>query len=321
MNRKILKLSKSLYDSNFNKESENVLNILRKAKLSAPLEQWKSVYEEATKPIPPQFVGRAVKYLVSGATGLFETSQKLEGLSEEELKQVLELAEQFPEVKTQAGYNFKQIKKLAKEFDNRFPKDGHIKSAQLDWAKNLIGGGINLGGKALKLIPYVGVIFSGMLAFKNFMYGFWEYSKLKEESKQIGLTWLDTLYPVKIEAKVQEYQDNPEKLEVTSRVSKSAKLFVDEGISFVANFIDAIKDLIFFFLSTATFGLATVGDIGISLIIAAIEWQAENQALAPYSNILKSIANLAQNKINEITRPMDWSNMSEEDIAQYFGLV
>jgi hypothetical protein len=322
MNRKLLKLSKSLNALGMPKESKNIVEIFKAAQIGGTIQEWDITLKEATDPVPEQLPTKAVKYVIKGAIGLYQASQGVQGLSQAELKKAIELAEKMPKVKASNGYNYKQIKKLADKFNKIFPEpnSGHIKNAQLETAKSLLGGAAQLGGMALRVVPFIGVIFSGMLAFKNLIYGFWAYRDLAKESVQIGLHWTETLFPQKIEEKVAQNSNDPEKLTIASKVSKLAKVFVDEAISFVANFIDAIKDLMFAFINAAFFTLTTGLDIGLSFVIMAIEWWAEGKSLAPYSNILNSIADMAKNKIAEFSKSFDWEkSLSKEDLDKYLA--
>jgi hypothetical protein len=223
-------------------------------------------------------------------------AEKLNELSSDELSLGIQMLASMPE-------------KTAHDFNSL------TKTAQMEWAKKLWGGTKFMGEKSLRILPVIGFIFSFMIALKNFVYGLTAFSKLAADSSLIGLSWLEILFPEKLNQKVQEFKNEPTKLVTLVNLTKYSKEFSDEGISFVANSIDFVKDIIFLFIDIGSFGWLTVGDISLSVIIMALEMLAESNTLVKFDSIITQIASIASGKIQQLST-IDFSD--EEAVGKWF---
>jgi hypothetical protein len=304
-------LAKQLDYLNHTSEAKKVLEIIKYSENELfenatsieanEIDRWRKLLEEVQAPIPQQIFGRSIKYLVRGGLELYEVSQQLKDLDISEIEAIINLAKKA-------------------SFGSHNSIDDIIKKAELDWT-NPAGKG---AGKSLKLIPYIGVIFSGALAIKNLAYGLYEFSILVEEANKIGLSWYDTLYPERIAHSVNEYQNSPEDLKIAVKTVKSAKVFVDEGISFVANSIDFAKDFIFLLIEFAValtgIGAVAVGtaDFTSSALIAIVEYQAEIGSKEHYDRVLEIITDIAESNIQNLTPAkddnIDYSELSPDEL-------
>jgi hypothetical protein len=329
------------------KESKNVLNIIKKSidleaadEDDSPLqgttpqdlnevERWAAVLAEAQTPIPPQIFEKGLSLILQGAAGIYENGLQLQKLNPEEMGTLIEMAKKVPGISTKSGYDFVEMKKVAE----LFPKfqDGIIKNSQdADLVQSLVGPAMKSSTFAMKVVPFIGVFFSFSLAVKNLIYGIWELTILREQASKVGMSITDTMYPAKLAEKINEFSNNPESLIELIRTTKSGLIFVDEGISLIANTIDAFKDLIF--LAIELWGIFTpwgagaiaagTVDFGLSVIIALIEWEAEEASAGHYNRVIEMITELAENKIQSITPVADESiNYSDLSFDELFDML
>ncbi len=240
---------------------------------------WKNLLDSIDDPIPDQ-ISQAAKYLASGAIEMYQSQQHLNQLSPEQLRAAI----------NNAYFN---------------------KEAQL-WE-----GAKYLGKKTLNVLPAVGFVFSFLQALKNFVYGLNLFAKLSQDSHQIGLTWFEILFPENLKKKIDEYSDQPVKLKTVASLSKYSKQFSDEGISFVVNIIDFIKDTIFIFIDIGTFGWLTVADVSLSVFLMGVEYLAEKDTLPLFDQTLQNIIELANFKIADLSK-MNFSSMDKNQLYQWF---
>lgn len=301
-------LAASLSYLRYTAEAKQINGIIKNSSYS--IEEWVSVLTEAEAPIPPDVTEEAITYIIQGAANFYKASESLINLDPEDIKSAMEIAKSAPGISTSAGFNFSEIHKVATL----------SKSAQTEWVKSIMQGVKSKGGAGLKTIPYIGIIFSAMLAVKNLSYGLWAYSDLIKDCDEIGLTWIDTLYPDRISQKITEFQGDPGKLIIATKTSKSAKVFVDEGISLVANSLDAVKDLLFLFVNFLSFGGSGFLDFGSSAIIAVMEWKAEEATLGKYDGLISKVKEIAENKIQQLTpqsdESVDYSSLTLDELEQ-----
>lgn len=281
-------LSERLNTLGYHQEAEEILKI---SQLS-PIQLWQDLIQAANAPVPDQVL-TAGRYVSSGVNEMVKNAQQFSHLSPEELTAGIKLA---LNPKT-AGIN--QLEK----------------SAQMELAKSLWNGTKSLGKGVLRVIPVVGFIFSFLIALKNFVYGLTTFAKLAKDSEQIGLNWLEILFPEKLSGKVKEYKGDPIKLSTLVQLTKYSKEFSDEGISFASNGIDFIKDVIFLFIDVGSFGWLTIGDISLSFILMGLEYLAESQTLPLFDKVIFQVINLAEAQITALSKP-DFEN--EEVLNQWF---
>jgi hypothetical protein len=290
--------------------------------------QWTELLDEAQAPIPPQIFGKAIRFVVKGGVDLYNAATKLQELDPKEIKATIDLAQKVPGISSRGSYNFEKMEKIAKLLEEKFPgrmiTETLIKNSQADWITSILGPSGKGVGYGLKLIPYIGVVFSALLAIKNLIYGIWEYTILIKEASKINLSWYETLDTAKLADKVKEYEKDPENLKIAVRTTKSAKVFMDEGISFVANGIDAVKDVIFLIIEAALtptgWGAVVAGgaDMASSGVIAIIEYGLEEDMAQRYDRVLEMIVEIAEDNIQRLTPAadtnVDYSEMSLEQL-------
>lgn len=257
---------------------EEAGRIFQLAQNQPELQSWQEVITAAQEPVSDQIL-TAIRYVTEGASAMYENAQTLNQLSDDDLKLLVEIAS-------------KTHNNDATDFN------ALTKNAQMGLVKSL-------GTKALRLMPVIGFIFSFLIALKNFVYGLTTFAKLVKDCSQIDLNWLEVLFPEKLNEKVSQYQNDPEKLKVLTQLTKYSKEFSDEGISFLANVIDFIKDIIFLFIDVGSFGWLTVADVSLSFILMGIEYVIESNTLPMFDPIIKKIVFIANNKIQELSSVID----------------
>lgn len=319
MTENLLKLSEMLNLMGLNSESERVNLIIKNSEAQPSREDWEKVIDSIENPIPAQSIGRAVEYFKTGFSDLAKSTNELKDLPKEDIALAIEVGTKIPGAIKGSSVNIKVINK----FSNRFV--GMNKKAQMQAIKGL-------GTKALRIVPWIGAVFSGILAIKNILYGCVEYKRLMSFSSKIELGWQDTLSPAKIAQKINQNRGQPGKLTVAVKTSQSAKIFVDEAISFVANSIDFSKDIAFFLIESvvaagstiippgwaAALGIGAV-DIALSVIIMIIEAQAESSALAEYDKVIQSVKEIALKGIQDKISLLDFNEWSGEDLELFLS--
>lgn len=275
--------------------SDEAYQIFKLAQAEPEIQSWQEVITIAQTPVSDQIL-TAIQYVAQGANSMYQSAQNLNRLSEADLKLLVEIVS-------------KSNSTDASNFDSL------TKTAQINIVKNF-------GTKALRLMPVIGFMFSFLIALKNFVYGLTTFAKLVKDCTQVDLTWLEVLFPEKLMEKTTQYQDDSEKLKVLAQLTKYSKEFSDEAISFVANIIDFIKDIIFLFLDVGSFGWLTVGDISLSLVLMGIEYVVEANTLPQFDPILTKIIEIANNQIQTLSSEFDpsffASKNEQEDLYSLF---
>lgn len=299
MKKILVKLSSDLKNMNYNEISDDINDIQSKAD---NLDKWIKLLDECNKPIPKQAIGKAIDLIKESIKAAREIAPKLKQFSEDDVLEAVSLS-----------------KKISQKHDfNSLNKQAQLKALK------------QFGKSSLRLMPLVGFIFSGGLAIKNLVYAFAEYKNLVGHGSNVGLQWYETLSSNKINNKISLYDDNPEKLMVVLDVCKSAKVFVDEGISLIANSIDYVKDLMFFIIEIvsaagstiiptgwfATLGITSL-DVGLSLIIGIIENNAEASAKEGYNAAISKIKDIAAKKISSF----EDAKYKELDLDSLFDII
>jgi hypothetical protein len=288
---------------------------------SGEVAEWQLVLDEVSKPAPSGVFGQAIQYVKSGMAGLTEASKRLANVPQEDIRDAIEYGTKIPGAVTGGSINLDVIEKFSRQFE------AMNKTAQMAALKGL-------GSKALKIMPIIGVVFSGAFAIKNIIYGFVEYGRLSALSGEIDMLWYETLFADNINKKIEEFRDNPNKLVSTVKVCKSAKIFVDEAISAVANSVDFVKDFAFLILEGliaagsiivpagwgAFLGITSV-DILLSVIIWIIEYYAEGAAMEKYDIALANVSDIAEQKIQSFSEidPVNYDDWDVEDLYDYFN--
>ena len=301
MDKEIISLAMSLNRLGVKNGSGQLYEIIS---IANTVDSWSSVIEETNRPIPQQVFGVAAGYIASGLKPLYNAAKALAGYKYEELMFMIQIAKMIPNAISEKGVELSSVVKFSSDFGKM------NKTAQASLAGNIVN---SLGSKALKYIPLVGVLFSGIMAIKNLAYGFREYGRLVEVSSKIGLTWSETLYTENLNMKLSENIDSPDKLIILTKVCKHAKVFVSEVISFAANYIDFCKDFLFLIMEVlvaagtfffppsilASLGIASV-DIFISILISIAEYFVESAVMKKYDIVIGKIRGVAQNNIIQL---------------------
>lgn len=319
LNLKLKKLAEGLSALKLNRDALEVLSLV---KISQSKSDWQMVIEEIEKPAEPQMLDRAIQYVVNGAIQLTGVANNLKETDPSTIEGAAEIVSKMGK---SASNNLEILQKYASltTFKPIISDSDQLKTAQMQWLKSLLGqegaakaiaetGGL-LGKGGGKMIPVIGFIFSGILAIKNIYYGFYEYQKLVSEASELGISWFDTLYPNKLSHLVKQNSNEPDKLILLARITKTAKAFWDEAISAAANTLDAVKDFIFLFLEIGSMGLAIAGDIGISLVLWMIEEGTESAVHQHYDVVLKHIRTIAEDKLQDIDMQPEYFQFQETD--------
>lgn len=252
--------------------------LIEKLAQDSSTSEWQEIIAIVEQPVSDQVL-TAVRYLKQGAMGMYQNAEKLNQLSESDLRTLAEITSKYQ-------------KNTASQFEKL------SKTAQMEFLKQL-------GTKGLRLMPVIGFAFSFLIALKNFVYGLTTFAKLVKDSSQIGLNWFEVLFPNKLNEKVTQYQNDPEQLKIITQLTKYSKEFSDEGISFLANIIDFVKDIIFVFIDVGSFGWLTIGDVGLSFILMGIEKLIESNVLPEFDLILNRIISIANQHIQDLTSQLD----------------
>lgn len=311
MNRQLSQLSKYLQQQGFLAEAQAISSLNQTT-------AWQKVLDAIEEPLPDQII-TSIQYLKDGMEGMVENMQKMKDLPPDDLKALVEIT--------------------SKTKPNQLNK-----SSQAELMKSLWSGTKFMGKRTLQVLPFVGFAFAFLIALKNFIYAFTSFAKLVKDSEQVGLTWLEVLIPSKLEEKINTFKNNPDKMLTLVRLIKYAQAFVVEGVLFVTNDLDFVKDVIFLFLDFGSFGWLLVADISVSTILMVIQYLAESSAKETYEIVLNDIKTIAtsklqafkqtdfstmqpeelnqwflkQNQPNQTPKPTDFSNMDPEDLNQWF---
>lgn len=289
--KQIKQLQNFLKENSFIGENNNLIKILKLAE-NQDLMKWQQLLEKINAPIPQQIFGQLLSGIVDSSRTMLDSAQQLVDLGDQEIQNLLQSAKQHPELKAALS------------------GDKFIKNAQvLNFLKNL-------GGKALKLIP----LMSFVIALKNFLYGVREFAYLLIGDKNLGLEWYDIFIPQKISSFIDQNENNCEKLSEIVDVIKSMKIFIDETVSLIVNSIDGVKDLIFLVINFGT-GFITFGiDIGISIVLAIIDFFVDKTAKENYNLLLSKIEKITKHQIAALTSNLpevssvDFSKLSPDEI-------
>lgn len=267
------------------------------------IKDWQAVLAAFETPQSPLAIS-VKKHLIMGANAISKASTVLSGADINEIKETLKV---LPIDKLASILNEDNFYKYASIND----QDSFIKIAKLCQANGIIPNqNINyktaswwstvksLGGGTLKYgIPLISLLF----AAKNFYYCAIELSKLLANSSKVDLKWYQALKPEHLMSAATKYSEDPKSLIEIINLNKSSKSFMDEFISFVLNYLDGIKDIIFLIADFVTAGFSVGLDIGISLILMSMEIAIEKSVLPAYDNIFDFIAKTATDKISSLT--------------------
>jgi hypothetical protein len=101
-------------------------------------------------------------------------------------------------------------------------------------------GGSNAMAWTKEIILNAHKIYNGVKAVQNILQGLSSYQVLVRDSKQIGLEWYQTLSPFALRGAVDTYQDNPQRLALIGRISKTAAKFISECLMVVLRVLAAV---------------------------------------------------------------------------------
>lgn len=309
MNKRLRHLIGLLKEAGLNNEANELKSLLIKYSFqdNKNLQLWQGVLYELEAPRPLQIQGKALQWLFSANEELKDVSKELQGADEKEIKDALKIVEQ---VSKNTNLSVEELEKLSSmKWDKEL-----VKTAQWGWLKG-IGSGV------LKSLPLVGVIFSFLLVCKNVYYSFVEYNKLVSEASQIGLSWADTLQPSKMNSKIKEYYNNPEKMRLAVRTTRTARTFVDEGVSLIANTVDFIKDIIMLFAAIPSLGLSIAIDVGISILIFIVELAVEEGYKSLYNPALQNARERAESMISVLVSKIDHADAEKSYEAAWSELI
>lgn len=260
MDKKLKYLIDILKEAELYKEANELTSLLVKSAnvIENEIVKWQSVIEELEKRPNVQIQTKALLYLIEGAKNL-AAAEPLKSATPEEI--------------ANASKIFKSSMKR-----NESPEDFLKKNA----------GVMSMMGK---VTPF----FSFVIALKNIYYGFQEFKKIQSESEKIGMSWMDTLLPSKTMKKAKELQEDPESLKLVTKITKSAMLLWDEGISLIVNLIDGFKDMFFLFADLGTLGWSAPLDFSLSMLLwLAVEVPAEAAMKSFYEPQLRFTKTKAQ---------------------------
>lgn len=297
MNQNLFHLYKYLHQNGLIVEAQLVSNVVEK---TTALKEWQNVLNATREPLPDQIM-TAIQYLKNGATEMYKNMEPIKNLSEDDLKNLVILASKAQTLQSQGQINLETL----------------TKQGQAQLAKSLWSGTKLLGKQTLHLMPYVGFIFSFLFGLKNFVYGLTTFAKLAKDSEQIGLTWLEILFPGKLNEKVTIYKNDPKQMQILTRLTRYSQEFSTEGISLIANIIDFIKDVIFLFIDIGSFGWLIVGDISLSIILMAIQYVVQSESYELFENTINDIVSISNSKIKELS-VTDFDSMNPEELNQWF---
>lgn len=302
--------------------------ILKLAQQEDIIKSWENLLLTCQSPIDPNILSKSFSYMFKGAKNLVTAAAKLQSLSSQQIESLVNMSSNMPGVKTSAGFNDYQMLKYSKQFNELFPNQefSHIKVAQVSQLVSETGSNI-VERQHYKLVPYIGVIFSAIFALKYLTYGFIEFSRLVGNAPTVGLSWQDTLFPERLRQKVSEFNDQPDMLIKLTELIKISKEFISNFISTIGGSIDMVKDLILTFVNIASLGASIFVDLGLSLIIAVIEYFTEQSALEEHNNVINEITSLAVSKIKSFenlmvtqeTQTQNLSELSDEDLFNYYN--
>lgn len=298
---KLQKLSNELSLMGFDKEA---LDITELANNNA-LDNWQAVLDEVASP---------------GDVGISKASALIFPALEEAGKFAQQILQYDPK-------DIQMAVEVSKEVPISKGASSNEVMVKLSQNSSTVWGLVQKFGKGvLRILPIVGFIISFGFAFKNFVYGAVTLADILQsegiDSLKLNCGKLNsricTLHPSVLADAVQAHKDDPHGLKILASVTKKSRYFADEAISFGANFIDFIKDLIFTIPDIiALFGGAVsagttwgvVGiDIGLSLLFMLIEYKAESAALPLWDQSLAEIKTIAESKIYRLKRSFDPRN-------------
>lgn len=97
---------------------------------------------------------------------------------------------------------------------------------------------------ALNVLRYAPTVMHGIMAFRSLKKGFDGYKKLVAKSKDIGLSWYQTLWPPYLSAKINQFSDDPDKLATIVEISSIAPMFIKNCLMLILNSLTAAKDML-----------------------------------------------------------------------------
>ena len=299
MSHKLIQLSLLLEQSGHQKAAINTLELVKVSFDDESL-LWQKAWEAVNKPRPQQLPTKLASQLAEGVSGLIQAGKDIQDANPEQLRNAGRAAKKLMSTAGQSTDTLLKYSKIGK--DPKITKEAGIGSA------------------ALRSIPLIGVIFSGLLAFKNFHYAMEEAGNLfhRSRSEDLGVSWYTLLIPANLRALKHKHQSDPVKLPVLDDLAKIAKSFVDELISFIANGTDFVKDMIFLFLDIFTAGWAIWLDIGISVAIMAIEWATESAVLERFDSVIEDIYLTILNTYRKILNS-SYETMSGQDRLDFLS--
>ena len=301
--QKIERLANFLLEMNLEKEAYELMGLFQRKSASQnfAVSDWYQVLEEIKSPYIDPAYQTLSKYLKSASSYLKESAKGLADATVEDIKNITDnipieeliskASQRDSLLKYASEFSSNSLEKVA-EFcikEKWIERPNYKRANWWKYVKTLSG------ASARFLLPFVSLIFAAI----NFYYCAVEFSKLMTDIPEAGLSWYEPLQPKRLLEAAEENQENPDLLQKLARAIKTSKIFVDELISLIANSIDGIKDIIFFFSNLASGGLTLPLDLGISFLIMCVEWSIEGKALPLYDQALAYIKDTAIENIKD----------------------
>jgi len=252
---------------------------------------------------------KAASALINAAYKIEDAKKKLDNVDQQTLRQAMDTINNISKDMSLDNDAFSKLSTM-KNFNNKL-----IKQAQLSWLSKYFKRGVK---GIFEVLPVIGVVFSVLFAMKSIGFGVYEFSKMIESETNLGLSWKDALNPGIYATLANKNQDNPQELVRIVHGAQISRAFWDEGISAVTNGLDAVKDIIFFFLDIASLGSVIFIDIGLSASLFLMESQYEESMNAYFDNVLSKIRANAGLKLSSKSSEYDTSKMwwnETEDIG------
>jgi hypothetical protein len=284
MNNKLFKLATLLESEGLINEAAETCRLAVYGQDTSELDMWQEAWASVSEPIPEQFPGRAIKFLMDGFSGLAESGKELQDADPESVQRA---GRAIKSLSSKVDFDYETLKKFSQiGKDPEITREANAAIGEASWLA--------------RSIPLVGPIFSGMFALKNLYYGLKELGSVLSFSESLGVPWYVALKHVNLRTLAERHAEDPEKITIVDQLSKSVQVLWDEVISFVINIVDFIKDCLFVLVDTSTLGGAIFIDVGLSFAFMAVEMAVEHAFLKPFKEVIADIRSGVSDKFREI---------------------
>lgn len=279
MNNKLIQLALLLDSEGLTDEANAAYSLISLAE-DSELDEWRTAWAHISQPIPDQFPGRVMKFMIDGVSGLISSGEALRGADPEQLADAGKAIQRMSQV---MDFDSATLKKFSQVGSNP-----EITKEASGWA------GIT------RAIPLVGPLFSGMFAIKNIYYGLKELGSVLGSAEQLGVPWYTALKAENLSMLADKYSEQPTEIVTVDKLAKSVQVFWDEMISLLINGIDFVKDCIFAIADIMSMGWSVWLDVGLSFVFMAIEMAWESQALKPFKEVVSKIRETVGSKFRDL---------------------